>query len=54
MAWDFYKKCMRVLKVTKKPNSKEFKDIVKVSGIGIGIIGFLGFLISIVKIWVVG
>ena len=35
----------RVLKVTKKPSKEEFKVIVKVSGIGIGIIGAIGFAI---------
>ncbi len=45
----FYIECMRVLKVTKKPNSLEFKTIVKVSGLGIIIIGTIGFLISLIK-----
>tara|TARA_Y100000310_G_scaffold340592_1_gene436961 strand:+ start:1268 stop:1465 length:198 start_codon:yes stop_codon:yes gene_type:complete len=37
----------RVLKVTKKPGKEEFKVIVKVTGIGIFVIGLLGFLIQI-------
>ena len=37
----------RVLKITKKPSKEEFKVIVKVSGIGIAVIGFLGFTIHI-------
>ncbi len=37
----------RVLKVTKKPSKEEFKVIVKVSGIGIAIIGAIGFAIHI-------
>jgi protein transport protein SEC61 subunit gamma and related proteins len=45
----FIIECKRVLKVTKKPNSLEFKTIVKVSGLGIGIIGLMGFLIQIIK-----
>ncbi len=40
----FGKECMRVLKVTKKPGKEEYKTIVKVSGIGILIIGLVGFL----------
>ncbi|MFP4403701.1 MAG: protein translocase SEC61 complex subunit gamma [Nanoarchaeota archaeon] len=40
---------MRVLRVTKKPDSYEFKTIVKVTGIGILIIGILGFLIQNIK-----
>jgi protein transport protein SEC61 subunit gamma-like protein len=45
----FCKECWRVLKVTKKPNREEFKTIVKVSGLGIIIIGLVGFLIQIMK-----
>ena len=45
----FCKECLRVLKVTKKPNKEEFKTIVKVSGLGIIIIGLVGFIIQIVK-----
>lgn len=44
---DFLAECMRVLRVTKKPGKEEFKVIVKVSGIGILIIGFIGFIIFI-------
>lgn len=39
--------CRRVLRVTKKPSLNEFKVIVKVTGIGILVIGFVGFLIYI-------
>ena len=44
----FLKECKRVIKVTKKPSNLEFKTIVKVSGIGILIIGFMGFLIQVI------
>jgi len=45
----FGKECLRVLKITKKPSKEEFKTIVKVSGLGIIIIGLIGFLIQMVK-----
>lgn len=45
---DFLSECMRVLRVTKKPGKEEFKVIVKVSGIGILIIGFIGFIVFII------
>ena len=45
----FGKECIRVLKVTKKPTKDEFKTIVKVSGLGIIVIGLIGFLIQIIK-----
>lgn len=40
----------RVLKVTKKPNKREFWSVVKVTGLGILIIGLMGFLVLSVKI----
>jgi len=43
---DFTKECRRVLKVTKKPSNEEFKVIVKASGIGMAIIGAIGFLVQ--------
>ena len=41
----FCKESRRVLTVTKKPTSEEFKVIVKISGLGILLIGLIGFLI---------
>ncbi len=38
----------RVFQVTKKPSKDELKVIVKVSGIGIALIGGIGFLIHLV------
>ncbi|MDP3917123.1 MAG: protein translocase SEC61 complex subunit gamma [Nanoarchaeota archaeon] len=43
----FFHEAIRVFKVTKKPSMEEFKVIVKVSGIGILIIGIIGFIIQI-------
>ena len=49
----FYKECIRVLRVTKKPSSEEFKTVTKVTGLGMLIIGAFGFIISILfKIFV--
>ena len=36
----------RVWTVTRKPNKEELKTIVKVTGIGILIIGFIGLIIN--------
>ena len=44
----FFLKCKRVWQVLKKPTKKEFELTAKVSAIGIGILGVLGFLISII------
>ena len=38
----------RVLSITQKQGLEEFKNIVKVSGLGIAIIGGIGFLIHII------
>lgn len=46
---EFIIECRRVLKVTKKPSRDEFKTIVKISGVGILIIGLIGFLIHFAK-----
>lgn len=45
----FTTECVRVFKITRKPTKDEFKMIVKMSGIGIAIIGMLGFLIAYLK-----
>ena len=42
----FILESIRVFKITKKPSGTEFKTIVKVSALGIAIIGLLGFLIQ--------
>ncbi len=46
---EFIKECKRVLKVTRKPNKEEFKTIVKVSGLGMILIGSIGFLLHVIK-----
>lgn len=35
----------RVFKLTRKPTREEFKNIAKVSGAGILLIGFIGFIV---------
>jgi len=42
--------CRRVLKVTKKPTMPEFKAIVKVTALGMLVIGLIGFIISTASI----
>ncbi len=42
------KEYRRVLRITKKPSSEEFKTIVKASGAGIIIIGLIGFIIQLI------
>ena len=45
----FIMECKRVLRVTKKPDKQEYLTIVKISAIGMAIIGVVGFLVHFVK-----
>ena len=45
---EFVRECGRVLKVTKKPNMKEYKVITIITGIGILVVGLIGFIITII------
>ena len=45
----FLGECLRVLKITKKPSKIEFKTIVKVSGLGMILVGLMGFIITMAK-----
>ena len=45
----YIQECLRVLKVTKKPTMQEFKTTVKVSGLGMLLIGLIGFAINLIK-----
>jgi protein transport protein SEC61 subunit gamma-like protein len=44
----FFVQCKRVWSLLRKPSKEEFTTIAKVSAIGLGIIGVLGFLIAVV------
>jgi protein transport protein SEC61 subunit gamma and related proteins len=50
----FTNECKRVLKITKKPTGIEFKTIVKVSGVGMLLMGFIGFVITMINTLIVG
>ncbi|MBT4805544.1 protein translocase SEC61 complex subunit gamma [Candidatus Woesearchaeota archaeon] len=45
----FWKETVRVLRITKKPGKEEFATSVKITGIGIAIIGALGFVIFLIR-----
>ncbi len=45
----FWKETVRVLRITKKPNREEFTTSMKVTGIGIAIIGVIGFIIFLFR-----
>jgi protein transport protein SEC61 subunit gamma-like protein len=48
----FVRECVRVFKITKKPTMEEFKVISKVAGLGILVIGLIGFLVHLVNVLV--
>ncbi len=43
----FTKQCVRVWHLMKKPSKKEWMTIAKVSAIGLGLIGLIGFIIAL-------
>lgn len=45
----FLKQCERVLRVSKKPDNEEYKTVAKVTGLGIILIGVIGFVISLLS-----
>ncbi|MBI2572793.1 protein translocase SEC61 complex subunit gamma [Candidatus Woesearchaeota archaeon] len=45
----FIKETLRVIHITKKPNRTEYISLVKVTGLGIAIIGLIGFVLHILK-----
>ncbi|MCD6478135.1 MAG: protein translocase SEC61 complex subunit gamma [Candidatus Aenigmarchaeota archaeon] len=44
----FLKNCVRVLKVTRKPTKEEYIAAVKITGLGIILIGSIGFIIFLI------
>lgn len=45
----FIKETLRVIHITKKPTPQEYKSLLKVTAIGIAILGVLGFVVFLVK-----
>lgn len=46
---DFIKNAIRVLKLTTKPKWDEFSFVAKVTGLGIILIGFIGYIFESIK-----
>lgn len=45
----FLKQTIRVLRITKKPGKEEYLTVVKVTGLGMAVIGLVGYLIFMIK-----
>ncbi|WP_297063262.1 protein translocase SEC61 complex subunit gamma [Thermococcus sp.] len=50
----FLHESKRVLMVTRKPGMKEFKLAVKITGVGMIIIGLIGMLIRMIGYFITG
>jgi protein transport protein SEC61 subunit gamma-like protein len=46
--FEFIKRCKRVIFVAKKPSKEEFKQACKITGIGMAILGIIGFIIFLI------
>jgi protein transport protein SEC61 subunit gamma and related proteins len=45
----FMKMNQRVLRVAKRPDREEFINVAKITGLGIIVIGIIGFVISLIS-----
>lgn len=45
----FLYECKRVLRVARKPDREEYLTIAKVTGLGILLIGLVGFVITMIS-----
>ena len=41
------KEYKRIILISRKPTSEELKNVLKIPGIGVGLIGIIGFLIQL-------
>ena len=48
----FLVQCARVWHLLRKPSMEEFKNVSKIAAIGLGLIGVLGFLITILMAFI--
>ncbi|EHP84390.1 protein translocase SEC61 complex subunit gamma [Methanotorris formicicus] len=51
---NFLLQCKRVLMITRKPTKEEFINISKVTGLGICILGIIGFIIHVPIVYIKG
>ncbi len=44
----FIRQCRRVIYVSRRPDRDEYQNVAKITGIGIIIVGVIGFIISLI------
>ena len=44
----YVRECVRVLNVASRPRRKEFEQIVKITGLGIILVGAIGVILSLI------
>jgi len=52
--WKFIHEAKRVIAVAKKPDREEYMQVAKVAGLGILLIGFVGFAIMLANYFIQG
>ena len=45
----FWKQTIRVMRITKKPGKEEYLTVVKVTGMGMLVIGLFGYILFMIK-----
>ncbi len=52
--WKFFHEAKRVLAVAKKPDQEEYTQVAKIAGLGILLIGFIGFALMLANYFIQG
>jgi len=47
----FLSNCKRVLRIARKPDKNEYLQVAKITGLGVLLVGFIGFLMILVGVF---
>lgn len=45
---EFIERCLRILHIAKKPSRRELDEIMRIAGLGILVVGFVGVVLYII------
>ena len=48
MLFEIVGKCVRLLQIARRPTSKEYRQIIKITGMGMLFVGFVGLVMFLV------